>query len=123
MRILLNQAEQTQKLLYYIIQKFRDSDKTKWDSLVAKHTTDLYNENTNKISDLETIINYKAKKGEAKIFNKVDKTKAKKDLSNLEKQIATDAWQRAKNDFNYPIFWHTQNTPVLQAQAKQVKMC
>ena len=95
------------------IQKFSDDNKIKWDNLIAKHTDDLCNENTNEILNLKTIINYKTKKGEAKIFDKGDKVKAKKDLLNLEKQIATDAWQRAKNDFDYPIFFaHAEHTGI-----------
>ena len=46
-------------------------------------------------------------------FSDDDKAKAKKDLADLEKQIATNAWQRAKSDFDYPIFLaHAENTGI-----------
>lgn len=95
------------------VQKFSDDDKAKWDNLVAKHKTDLYDENNSEIINLKAIINYKAKKGEVAEFGKDDKAKAKKDLADLEKQIATNAWQRAKSDFDYPIFLaHAENTGI-----------
>ena len=95
------------------VQKFSDDDKAKWDNLVAKHKADLYDENNSEIINLKAIINYKAKKGEVAEFGKDDRAKAKKDLADLEKQIATNAWQRAKSDFDYPVFLaHAENTGI-----------
>ncbi|PAF41754.1 N-6 DNA methylase [Helicobacter sp. 11S02596-1] len=95
------------------IQKFSYADKAKWDNLLAKHTTDLYNDNASKIAELNAIIKYKAKKGEAVEFDKNAKAIAKKELVTLEKQISQQAWQRAKNDFDYPIFLaHAENTGI-----------
>ncbi|WP_233702088.1 N-6 DNA methylase [Helicobacter enhydrae] len=95
------------------VQKFSDNDKRKWDNLVAQHTADLYNENTSKISNLKTIIDYKVKKGEIAKFGKDDKAKAKKELAILDKQIIDTAWQRAKENFDYPIFLaHAEHTGI-----------
>lgn len=85
------------------LQKFSDDDRQKWDNLVANHTATLQDENASEISNLKAIISYRAKKGE-EIFSKDDKKKAKKELANLENQILADAWQRAKEDFDYPVF-------------------
>lgn len=95
------------------IQKFKEDEKEKWDNLLKKHSENLHKENSKNIENLESIIKYKAKKGEEVIYDKNDKTKAKKELSNLYKQIDIEAWQRAKNDFDYPIFLaHAENTGI-----------
>lgn len=95
------------------VQKFSDNENKQWNNLVANYTANLYDENTDKISTLKTIINYKAKKGEVAKFSKNDKSKAKKELANLEKQIAIDAWQKAKESFDYPIFLaHAEHTGI-----------
>lgn len=95
------------------LQKFSEADKEKWENLLTKHEMDLTKQNAEKISNLKDISSYKAKKGEEVKYDKFDKAKAKKDLSTLEKQIKTQAWQRAKEDFDYPIFLaHAENTGI-----------
>ncbi|MEB2830863.1 N-6 DNA methylase [Campylobacter upsaliensis] len=95
------------------LQKFSEADKEKWENLLTKHEMDLTKQNAEKISNLKAISSYKAKKGEEVKYDKFDKAKAKKDLSTLEKQIKTQAWQRAKEDFDYPIFLaHAENTGI-----------
>ncbi|WP_270961936.1 N-6 DNA methylase [Campylobacter upsaliensis] len=95
------------------LQKFSETDKQKWENLLTKHKADLEKQNEEKISNLKAISSYKAKKGEEIKYDKFDKAKAKKDLSTLEKQIKTQAWQRAKEDFDYPIFLaHAENTGI-----------
>ena len=95
------------------LQKFSEADKEKWENLLTKHEMDLTKQNAEKISNLKAISSYKAKKGEEVKYDKFDKAKAKKDLSTLEKQIAAQAWQRAKEDFDYPIFLaHAENTGI-----------
>ncbi|MDL0113900.1 SAM-dependent methyltransferase [Campylobacter felis] len=91
------------------LQKFSEKDKQNWQNLLLK----LIKANSEKISNLEAILSFKAKKGEEVKYDKFDKAKAKKDLSTLEKQIAAQAWQRAKEDFDYPIFLaHAENTGI-----------
>ncbi|HEC1547079.1 TPA: N-6 DNA methylase [Campylobacter upsaliensis] len=95
------------------LQKFSETDKQKWENLLTKHKADLEKQNEEKISNLKAISSYKAKKGEEIKYDKFDKAKAKKDLSTLEKQIKAEAWQNAKEDFDYPIFLaHAENTGI-----------
>lgn len=67
------------------MQKFSEADKEKWENLLLKHEADLTKQNAEKISNLEAILSYRAKKVEELKYDKFDKAKAKKDLNTSRK--------------------------------------
>ncbi|PZT48970.1 N-6 DNA methylase [Helicobacter valdiviensis] len=87
------------------IQKFDEDSLNQWNSLLENHKNILRDDHKEKLQKLEEIISYRKQKGEKQAkFSAEDKKQAKKELKDLEEKIAKNAWQNAKNDFNYPIF-------------------
>lgn len=87
------------------LQKFDEDSLKKWDNLLQTHRQDLESLHKEKLETLHEILSYRRQKGE-KIaqFSKEDKKQAKKELKDVQEQILKESWQRAKNDFDYPIF-------------------
>lgn len=81
------------------MQKFSEADKEKWENLLLKHEADLTKQNAEKISNLEAILSYRAKKVEELKYDKFDKAKAKKDLNTSRKSNQNTGFDKTKNQF------------------------
>lgn len=87
------------------IQKFDEDSLNQWSNLLEYHQNELRENHKDDLERLKEIINYRRQKGEKEAkFSAEDKKRAKKKLKELEEKISKEAWQNAKNDFNYPIF-------------------
>ncbi|MGG7047957.1 MULTISPECIES: N-6 DNA methylase [unclassified Campylobacter] len=87
------------------VQKFSLDEQVKWDELLSSHKNSLETLHKDELDSLDEIISYRKNKGEKEAkFSKDDKAIAKARLKVLQEYIAKQAWQNAKNDFDYPIF-------------------